>query len=232
MSIHKRNYQLSASLICADMLHIEDEIKRLEKGGIDQLHFDVMDGLFVPRIGLFPELLKQITSITKIPVEIHLMIESPEKYIENFIDSGASAITIHAESTQHLHRAIKQVKDKNIRVGVALNPATSFSVLDYIQDELDYVMLMAINPGIVGHKLIPSMIKKISDLRNMYLKNKETQIYIDGGVNFESIIEMISAGADVFVCGTQTIFRPNESLDKKIQELKEHIDTSLITHGI
>lgn len=218
-------YKLAASLICADMLRLEDEIRRLEGGGADFIHFDVMDGSFVPRYGLHPEMLKAIKSISDIPVDVHLMVQNPEPYIPNFILAGADYIVIHAESTPHLHRALKKIKDKGIRAGVALNHTTPLNYLDYILDDIDLVMLMAINPGIVGHKLIPQAMDKIKDLKRK-IKHRNILIEIDGGVTFESAPKMVQAGANILVCGSSTIFNQDLPSDSQLRKLKVHLDNS------
>lgn len=223
-----KNYYLSASLICADFLHLQKEIKLLEKGNIDYLHFDVMDGMFVPRFGLFPEILREVRRISKIPMDIHMMVENPEAYIDTFISYGASKndiFTIHVESTNHLHRAVKSIKAAGLEVGVALNPATPLSTLSYILEDIDMVMLMAINPGIVGHKLIPSMVQKISDVKAL-LGGKNIFIGVDGGVTPESAPRMVQNGANFLVCGTQTIFKPKSDLTKNIVSLRKLLNKS------
>jgi ribulose-phosphate 3-epimerase len=221
-------YLLAASLICGDFLNLKNDIKLLEKGKIDYIHFDVMDGLFVPRYGLFPEVISQIRSITDIPLDIHMMVEDAEHYIETFVKAGADKAddiyVVHAEATQHLDRVLRKIHEHGIKAGVALNPGTSLSVLDYVLPNLDLVMLMAINPGIVGHKLIPHMIDKISDLKKILRNHPEIIIEVDGGVNFESAPKMIKAGATMLVCGTQTIYRPEAQLDIKIKELRTHLN--------
>lgn len=217
----KNNYKIAASIVCGNMLSLKDDITALEKAEVEYIHFDVMDGIFVPRYGLHPESLQAITSITKIPVDVHLMVQNPDPYISIFAESGADIIAVHAESCTHLHRTIQLIKEAGVKAGVALNPATPLSVLDYVLDDLDLVMLMAINPGILGHKLIPGMMQKIKDLQEKVGSREDLLIEIDGGVTFESAPEMLKLGANMFVCGTSTIFKPDVALDKKVKEFRE-----------
>lgn len=215
-------YYLSASFICGDPLSIKEEIQALEKGGIDFIHFDVMDGVFVPRYGLYPELLKAVRSITDLPIEVHMMTEEPERYVLKFVEAGASIISVHAEACRHLHHTLKTIRAAGVKVGVVLNYATPLTVLDYIMDDVDLVMLMAINPGIVGHKLIPGAIKKIGDLRKKIDESSgDILLAVDGGVSLESVADMVRAGANYLVCGTSAIYKPDVALDVKIKEFRK-----------
>jgi ribulose-phosphate 3-epimerase len=223
----RNKINLAASLICADPLNLQSEIKELEIGKADFIHFDVMDGLFVPRYGLYPEILTYLKKITKIPVDVHMMVENAEDYISDFSSAGADYYNVHVESTNHLHRVIKKVRDIGMRPGVALNPATPLSCLEWVIKDIDMVVLMAINPGIVGHKLIPNMLSKIKNLREIANQagNESMKIQIDGGVTFESANLMIENGADTLVCGTGTIFRPHEdTISNKLNQLRDKIN--------
>lgn len=221
------SYKLAASLICSNILDLKSEILSLEDGGIDYIHFDVMDGNFVPRLGLYPEMLKAVKSITNTPIDVHLMIDNPESFIPDFVKAGGDIIVVHAESTKHLHRAIKLIRDMGARAGVALNAGTSLSALDYVLDDIDLVMLMAINPGIVGHKLIPRMLDKITELKEKLVNYPNMIIEVDGGVNPESAPEMIKRGADLIVCGTSMIFKPDIMVGQKLKEVRRDIDQRL-----
>lgn len=219
-----KKYILSASLICANMLKLEDEIKRLVLGGAKSIHFDIMDGIFVPRYGLPPEILVATRSITDLSIDAHMMTVEPEKYIKTFIDAGANFITVHAEACTHLHRTLKIIQENGAKVGIALNHSTPLSALDYILDDIDLILLMAINPGIVGHQLIPKAIEKISDLRTkLGEKYKDVIIEIDGGVTFESAPKLLKAGANMLVCGSSTIFKADINVDVNIIELIKHL---------
>lgn len=223
----KKKPLIAASLICSNPLNLEKDIQELIKGDADYMHFDVMDGSFVPRYGLYPEILSDLTRMTNIPVDVHMMVENPEDFIEDFKNAGASFYNFHIESTAHAHRIVKKIEKANMKPGVALNPATSISTLDYLIEDIKMVVLMAINPGIVGHKLIPNMINKISELREYADKrgNKDLLIQIDGGVTFESGYKMVEAGADILVCGTGTIYRPLEdSISNKIKLFRQTFD--------
>lgn len=209
------------------MTSISSDLNLLKKGGIDSLHFDVMDGHFVPRLGLLPEMLTAIKAHSDIPVDIHLMIENPEKYIPLFCQSPNDIVVVHAEATKHLDHIIRLIRSCGSRAGVALNPATPLNVLDYVIDDIELVMLMAINPGIVGHKLIPKMIDKIAHLRERTVEKKNLIIEIDGGVSPDSAAKMIHAGANMLVCGTSILYRQKAPLDIKIQEIRTMIDSEL-----
>lgn len=215
---------VAASLICSNPLNLEADINELVKGGVDYIHFDVMDGQFVPRYGLYPEILTYLKKQTDIPVDVHMMVDNPEDYIDDFKNAGATFYNFHIEATNHAHRVVKKIINSGMLPGVALNPATSLSTLDYLITDVKMVVLMAINPGIVGHKLIPNMIDKIRNLRE-YANNRgnnDLLIQIDGGVTFESGKVMIEAGADVLVCGTGTIYRPQEdTISNKIAAFRE-----------
>lgn len=213
--------QLAASIICGNPLNLEVDLAALEKGRVDSIHFDVMDGVFVPRYGLFPEYLKAIRSKTNLPIEVHMMVQDPEPYIKDFADAGATALTPHIEPLQHVHRTVRHIKDAGVQVGLALNYGTSLSVLDYILEDLDIVMLMAINPGIVGHKLIPGTMRKIADLRKRIDEiERNILIEIDGGVTPESGVQMKQSGANILVCGTGTIFQPPANLEDRIVKFR------------
>ncbi len=219
-----KNPLIAASLICSDPLNLQKDINELIKGKADYIHFDVMDGTFVPRYGLYPEILSYLKKITDIPVDVHMMVQNPEDYIDDFKNAGATYYNFHIEATNHAHRIVKKIEKANMLPGIALNPATSISTLDYLIEDIKMVVLMAINPGIVGHKLIPNMINKISDLREFALKrgNKDLLIQIDGGVTFETGRNMIDAGADILVCGTGTIYRPHEdTISNKIASFRK-----------
>ncbi len=228
MPLKSKPYYLAASLVCADMLHLADEMENLEAGQIDFIHFDVMDGSFVPRYGLHPEMLQAVKKATKIPVAVHMMVQNPEPYIEIFAKVGADYFAVHVEACPHLHRTIHLIRQAGMKPGVALNPATSLSSLEYVLDDIDIIVLMAINPGIVGHKLIGSMMKKISQVKQLVKDRPNFLIQVDGGVTPESAPEMIQAGANMLVCGSSTIFRPQEApVDQKITQLRQTINQVL-----
>jgi len=216
--------KIAASLVCANMLELRDEVKKIEDGGADLIHFDVMDGTFVPRYGLHPEMLESVRGITNLPIDVHLMVSNPEPYLKVFAESGATYITVHVETCQHLHRTLSQIKKLKAKTGVALNPGTSLTAIEEVLPETDLVLLMAINPGIVGHKLIPSAQFKIKRCQELITaKEMEIPIMIDGGVTFESCKEMIQNGAEILVCGSSTIFRPNSDIAQRIQEFRNQL---------
>lgn len=219
----KKEALIAASLICSNPLDLQIDLNQLINSKVDFIHFDVMDGQFVPRYGLYPEILTSLKKQTNIPVDVHMMVNNPEDFIDDFKIAGADYYNFHIESTPHAHRLVKKIQNVGMLPGVALNPATPISSLDYLINEIRMVVLMAINPGIVGHKLIPEMIQKIKNLRDYANDkgNKDLLIEIDGGVTFESGKMMIEAGADILVCGTGTIYRPKEdTISNKITAFK------------
>lgn len=211
---------LAASLICCDPLNIEKGIDELIKGEIDWIHFDVMDGQFVPRYGLYAEVLSAVKKLTSTPVDVHMMVDNPEDYVEVFAAVKADYYCFHIEVTKHAHRLVKQIHESGMKAGIALNPGTPVSSLEWVINDIEMVCLMGINPGIVGHKLIPSMYQKIKQLRDYAIErgNYGLIIEVDGGVTFDSGKKMVTRGADVLVCGTGSIFRPHE--DTIINQIK------------
>lgn len=222
-----QNIKICASLVCADPLNLEKDLLELKKSKTDLIHFDVMDGLFVQRLGLYPEILKSMKEKFDFEVDVHMMVDNAEDYIPVFFDAGADYYNVHIESTSQISRVIKKINDIGMKAGVGMNPGTPISSLDWIINDIKMVVLMAINPGIVGHKLIPNIINKIKDLREYAIKkgNPDLIIQIDGGVTPESIPLMVNAGADALVCGTGTIFRPKEdTLSNKVNFIRNLIN--------
>ena len=198
---------LAASMVCADLLQVEREVSLLEEGGIDLLHFDVMDGIFVPRLGLGPELLRAVRRITELPIDVHLMVSDAEKYIPTFADAGADIIVVHAEASVHLPRLLALIRDCGARPGVALSPATLPDVLTYILDDIDLLLLMMVNPGSYGEKILPTALRKIADVHDRLGEHSErVQLLIDGNVSLDSAPAMICSGATILVCGSSSIF--------------------------
>jgi ribulose-phosphate 3-epimerase len=221
----KRQYKISASLICANILRLEEEIDRIVESGCDYIHFDIMDGVYVPRFGMYPEILSAVRKKTSLPIDVHFMTIDAEKYVNLFVDAGASLITVHPEACTHIHRTLQVIKKAGAQTGVCLNYGTPLSVLDYILDDINLVLIMAINPGIVGHPLIPKAIEKIADLRTKIdEQNKNIIIEVDGGVTFESAPKMLAAGAELLVCGSSTIFKPDAPVNIKVQEFRTHLE--------
>lgn len=211
------------------MLRIEEELRQIEAGKIDTIHFDVMDGNFVPRYGLHPEILQALRSQTQLPVDVHMMTDQPERYIDVFAKAGANYFSVHAEACNHLHRAVSAIRSAGMKPGVALNPATPPSILEYVLQDLEIVVLMAINPGILGQTLIPNQLDKIRQLRAMSTAKPELIIQIDGGVTPATAPAMIAAGASSLVCGTGTIFRPHEdTIDRKSLALRNQLDAEVL----
>ena len=195
--------KIAPSILSADFTRLGEEIKDVEKAGADYIHIDVMDGHFVPNITIGPMIVKAARRVTDLPLDVHLMISDPDYFIEDFAEAGASIITVHAEALNHLHRTIQLIRDKGVRPGVVLNPATPLGVLEYILDQLDTVLLMTVNPGFEAQKFIPEVIPKIKRLRKMVNDlNLSLEIEVDGGIDPENIDLVSSAGADVFVAGS------------------------------
>jgi ribulose-phosphate 3-epimerase len=199
--------KISPSILSADFTRLGEEIKAVEKAGADYIHIDVMDGHFVPNITIGPMIVEAAKRVTDLPLDVHLMISDPDRYIEEFIDAGADILTVHAEAVNHLHRSIQHIRDKGAGPGVSLNPATPLDILEYVLDGLHMVMLMTVNPGFGGQKFIPEVIPKIRLLREMIEKRGlKTEIEVDGGIGPETIHQVSSAGADVFVAGSAIFY--------------------------
>ncbi|EKE28280.1 MAG: hypothetical protein ACD_3C00083G0019 [uncultured bacterium (gcode 4)] len=222
-----KKYLLTASLVCADMLNLWDQVRKLEEAKIDYIHIDVMDWHFVPRFWIIPEIVQQVRSITDIPMDAHMMTNVPELYIKQFIDAWINVLAVHVEDNPNLHRTIKLIKDAWWKAWVVLNMATPLNVLDYIMDDISMVMLMWINPWIVWHKIIPWIYQKIRDLKEKLKDHPEMLIEIDWWVTPETLPEMIRCWANMFVCWTSTIFKPADQVKEKTLELRELIDKSI-----
>lgn len=196
-------YILSPSILAADFGCLKQEVLRVEKAGVSYLHFDVMDGCFVPSISFGMPVLKAVRQCTDLTLDVHLMIEEPDRYLAEFQECGADLITVHAEACRHLHRTIGAIHKLGLKAGVALNPATSLSALDYILPDLDMVLIMTVNPGFGGQKFIEGSLRKIRDLKDMRDRmGLSFDIEVDGGIGPETIGRASQAGANVFVAGT------------------------------
>lgn len=197
------SHLLAPSFLAADFLHIAEEVKWLEHPEVDLIHLDVMDGQFVPNISFGMPIIKAIDSLSTKPLDVHLMIERPEQYIQTFRDVGADIITVHYEACTHLHRTVQQIKETGALAGIALNPHTPVSLLHDIIQDADMVCLMSVNPGFGGQKFIPRTLDKIRELKAMIDANQSAcRIEIDGGVGPANAAEIVSAGADVLVAGS------------------------------
>jgi ribulose-phosphate 3-epimerase len=194
--------KISPSILTADLSNIEKQIRLLEEGGSDFIHLDVMDGHFVPNITFGPMMVKTIKRLTKIPLDVHLMISNPDKYIEKFIEAGADYLTIHQEATIHLDRSINFIKNLGVKAGVSLNPSTPVDLLDDVLRIVDMVLIMSVNPGFGGQKFIENSLKKISRLKEKIEKVKpDTLIEVDGGININNVSFIVNHGANVLVIG-------------------------------
>ncbi len=219
--------KISVSVMCADLTNLQKSIKELEIANVDYLHWDIMDGNFVPNFSLNQDMMKSVKKITNIKFDTHLMIENPERYIDDFAEAGSDIIVIHAEATKHLHRAVQQIKETGTKAGVAINPATPVSVLQNIIVDLDMVLIMTVNPGFAGQKMIPATLDKISQVKKIIQdKNLSIDIQVDGNVSFENIPKMKASGANVFVAGTSSVFHKDLTIELGIKKMIEVIESS------
>ncbi len=218
---------LAPSILAADFLKLEEQIDIVEKNGADYIHIDVMDGHFVPNITFGPFMVEACKRITKLPLDVHLMISEPEKYVQSFADAGSDIITVHQETCAHLDRVIQMIRETGRKPGVAINPATSVNSLESVLSEIDLALIMTVNPGFGGQKFIPYTLDKIRKLRSKIdTERYNVSIEVDGGINSSTIEAAFKAGADVLVAGN-AIFKSSD-IGKTCAEFKKKI-TSILT---
>jgi ribulose-phosphate 3-epimerase len=212
--------KFSCSVISGNPATFFENIKILESSGIDSFHFDMMDGDFVPRYGLYPEMIQAIREVSNLPIDVHMMLRKPELAADILIDNGASSITSHIEPVEHVHRLLSNWLAKGCKVGLALNPGTPIYSLEPVIENLNSITVMAINPGIVAHKFINSTYSRIESIRKL-VENcwKEVEIIVYGGVVLENAKQIYEAGADSIVCGAGTLFAPGDSVGANVKKL-------------
>ena len=194
--------KLAPSILDVDFSCLERELRKIESGGVDLLHLDIMDGNFVPNISFGPKIVESIKRITSLPLEVHLMIEKPENHIKSFINAGGDIIIVHYETSKHLDRLIQTINDADVKSGIALNPATPLGVIEYLISKIDFLLLMTVNPGFGGQKFIPEMMDKIKKARKIIDNQKKPIcLEVDGGINLDNISEVMKAGAEIIVIG-------------------------------
>jgi len=217
--------KIAPSILSADFTRLGEEVKAVERAGADYIHIDVMDGHFVPNITIGPMVVKAVRSITKLPLDVHLMISNPDQFIHDFAEAGADILTVHAEAVHHLHRSVQLIRRSGLRPAVSLNPGTPLNPLEYVLEDLDMVLLMTVNPGFEGQEFVGGVVPKIAALRNMIdERGLKVEIEVDGGIGPDTIGVVSSAGADVFVSGSavfysndyaETISRMREGMARK-----------------
>ena len=206
---------ISPSILSADFSHLADEVKKIDNAGSKYIHLDVMDGSFVPNISFGPAVIKSIRGITDKVFDVHLMVDDPIRFLDDYKDAGADIVTVHAEACKHLQRTVARIKEMGMKAGVALNPSTPVSVLDYILEDVDMVVVMSVNPGFAGQKFIPSSLKKTSIIREMINeRGLHTDIEVDGGVTLLNAPEVLRAGANILVAGS-AVFSGDSSANVK-----------------
>ena len=217
--------KLSPSMMCADFFHLADQLTEFEENGIEYLHIDVMDGSFVPNYTLGTDFVKRLKAHSPIPLDIHLMIERPEDKLSWFDFGEGDYVSVHAEATRHLQRTLAAIRARGARPMVAINPATPLSALDYILDDIDAVLVMTVNPGYAGQKLVPATIGKIRELREMLDARgySHVEIEVDGNVSLENARRMSDAGANIFVVGTASLFQPTHTIREGVLALRAAI---------
>lgn len=215
------NTKIAPSILSADFAKLGEEITNITKAGADYIHIDVMDGHFVPNITIGPEVIKSIRKYSSIPFDVHLMIDNPDLYIKDFAEAGADIITIHAEASNHLDRSLALIRKLGKKAGVSIVPSTSESVLEYVLDKLDLILVMTVNPGFGGQKFLYSQLKKISNLKKIINdKNLNIDIEVDGGINNETAELATTSGANILVSGSYIFGAGEENYAKKITSLR------------
>jgi ribulose-phosphate 3-epimerase len=221
-----KTQELFVSTISDNPKHVFKNLKIFDRLGISGIHFDIMDGNFVPRFGLYPELLAELRSETQLPIEVHLMTKNPDPYIDTLVKAGANRIIVHLEALAHPLKTISLIKESGIEAGIALNPLTGIADAKNLIQEVSLIMLMAINPGIPKHAFIPSTIPKLIELKKTLVEvGSDAKIGIDGGVTFDNAKSLFQNGANLLICGSGTIFKQENSIEENIITLVNSISS-------
>lgn len=225
-----RTVKLEASLACANFGNLQMDIQQLEEARIDYFHFDMMDGRFVPNFALDFSILAAVRDLSNTDVICHLMIEEPERYIDRAASFRPAFISIHAEATPHVQRALQQIRNSGVKPGIALNPATPVTALNYILDDIDLVTVMTVNPGFAGQALVPATIRKLADVRK-FLDDEgysHVEVEVDGNVSFMNIPTMITAGATLLVGGTSSVFSPDYTISEAVAKIRGLVESQVV----
>jgi ribulose-phosphate 3-epimerase len=218
-----RPIKLEASVACANRMNLQDDLRQLSEAGIDLLHIDIMDGRFVSNFCLDFSTMQAIREFSDIPMDCHLMVEEPERYVDRAIEAGAKYVSIHVEAARHVQQTLQQIRDAGAKAGIALNPGTAIQTLEYLLDTIDTVLVMTVNPGFVGQKLVSATLKKISDVRKILHESghADVDVQVDGNVSFQNIPLMVAAGATMLVGGTSSIFHTDYSIPQAVTEVRK-----------
>jgi ribulose-phosphate 3-epimerase len=223
-----RRVQVSPSVMCADLCHLEEGVRRLEEAGADMLHVDMADGHFVPNLLLGIDVVRQLRGKTGLPLDVHLMVSNPDQYVDVMAQVGVDLLAVHAEACTHLDRTLGEIRRQGMKAGVALNPATPLAAIEYVLERIDFVLLMTVNPGFAGQKLAAAAFRKIADCRDFLAAHGvKAAIMVDGNVSFENIPRMVAAGADVLVAGTSSWFHDQASLAANVEKTELAIAAGL-----
>lgn len=215
--------KIAPSILASDFARLGEQVQAAEAGGADWIHVDVMDGHFVPNISIGVPIVKALRPVTTLPLDVHLMIEQPERYLESFARAGANGLTVHVETCPHLHRTLQQIKELGCQAGVTLNPGTPLSTLAEVLPEADLVLIMSVNPGFGGQAYIPASTSKIARLRTMLdAIGSKAELQVDGGINTETAAQVVAAGATVLVAGS-AVFNPKRPVAQNIQLLRDSL---------